>query len=464
MSMEANRDIDQFVKQKLIKRTYEYQDSFWGEAEQLILENERKRKRRKGGYLGLIGLALLATIAAGSYLISPSTSFFQEKNQTQQTEISSSIQQTPEPQLIKESVDQRLKTAEENSSNVRFPNLSHQEVLSLAATSSQDVQLLLPVLGKQQAYVLRSKEENVPLQQVAVNRGDLPHDHIPAAHDQYPQQGLVLEREQKPVSIKLLAMEAANQHDQEEEKVFMREVKQVNRHTIELAQIYTEAYKLKKGEKTLGDIRREKIKGRSHHWGLIAGLQLSQGAMGVSGERPSVGIDPLFGISYGRKLSRWLSIHADVRYQPRSGLDYQQSSQSIRYGFGFERNSTSLEIDRIHYLNMPLYVRIHVLPRHYLSVGMSYAYVFQLSGRLTHEQSSSFESPTTLSEVSWGNRKAFRRDDLRLQLGYEYHLGSRTFAGLQASYGLKNLYSDEVGLKARNVQLQLFLRYQLFSH
>ena len=82
--------------------------------------------------------------------------------------------------------------------------------------------------------------------------------------------------------------------------------------------------------------------------------------------------DPFLGVSYERHLSPWLSVHSGIRYQPRSGLNISQSSAITQYSFGVEQITTQLKAQRIHYISLPLYLRVRLRGRHAMTFGANY--------------------------------------------------------------------------------------------
>lgn len=207
------------------------------------------------------------------------------------------------------------------------------------------------------------------------------------------------------------------------------------------------------------DIRRVQLVRRPNHWSLVGGVQLSLNS------RSQLYGDPLLGVSYSRSLSPWLSMHADFLYHSQSGLAFSQHRNNVSYAFGFERDSLSLVAKRLHYLELPLYVRARLGRGHYVLAGMSYAYLLQVSGELhTHHSSSLSAEAVQSSQQVWVSRQAFRPHLLSLRLGYERQLWRGGFAGAVARYRLGPIYGSEASAQLPPLQLQLYLRHRLFKH
>ena len=77
MSKEIH--IDQFIQEKLEFLNFPYDDSFWNDAEKLIIKAEKEKRRRFLWWIFLITL-IIASLVMYSVLSSPNKSNFTNSN------------------------------------------------------------------------------------------------------------------------------------------------------------------------------------------------------------------------------------------------------------------------------------------------------------------------------------------------------------------------------------------------
>lgn len=438
MSMDGNRNIDQFVQKKLAKRNYEFQDAYWHAAEKLIVADEQRRKRRWWFFMAL-GLILL--LGGGS-------SYWGIRNwDLKALNISPNNIETPErftntthPQknftnIIAES--EKVNTSYEVSKKNRGKSSLDHSVNHSDNPLNQQLNQTIVISQGYDLVKKARKNEDFEERIAGITSVD-------DAGELIIRPSLLV----SPRSVPLISIK--NQTGLDKTIITLNTIETIITQLLNPLSIREEM-----------DLVKEKK--RHNAWYVIGGGQLSRGTLGQDGRRSGFGADPLLGISYERQLGRRISIHSDLRYQPRSGLNSAQTSTSTLYDFGIEQITTRLTAKRIHYLSLPIYLKIKVGKRHYTTLGVNYAYIFQVSGEKVSLHQNSLNGLSQTKESIWGLRQNFQQNDIALQLGYEYHLNNGLFIGLQANYGLKNLYKKEVGIMERNTQVQFYLRYRLFD-
>jgi hypothetical protein len=190
----------------------------------------------------------------------------------------------------------------------------------------------------------------------------------------------------------------------------------------------------------------------------------SIGMAGSIGDPKVNGTTPGLGIVYNYRLGRRLHLEAGAAYTIRLGLGGQLNFESVRYGFGYEREQTTLDFRQRHMLEIPLGLAWSPAPRHRIHAGMNIASQLNVQGEVTTVITDNFGKFNTTMLRQGGYRQAYRPMDYSIQLGYSYDVNSRFALQAVGQYGLTDLTPDDFWNEVRmdrNTQLRLQLNYFL---
>ncbi len=208
---------------------------------------------------------------------------------------------------------------------------------------------------------------------------------------------------------------------------------------------------------------------KRHALGITTGSNLSLGLINQGPTRSSIGALPYVGIHYSfdpKPTSPLLRLESGVFLMSRNGLSGSRSFRSVNFGFGFEEEIITLTPKALHALEIPLAASFRVRNRHYVTVGASGSYLIEITTQERLQRNDDFGTSTPDKKNVWGYRKGFNKLDAGAQIGYRYYLGRGFSLNLQGYYGLMDLTDNDFWENDqfdRNMQLRLFLRYDLFQ-
>lgn len=205
-----------------------------------------------------------------------------------------------------------------------------------------------------------------------------------------------------------------------------------------------------------------------HQVGLIFGANLSPGLKNGADQRAGWSTHPLVGVRYAYRLQPRLALSAGAQVQGRGGLNAGRSYESLTYGFGYEREITTLIPQRAYFLNIPLLAQYQIKGPHTLHLGLSYARLLgaQVAKEVYQEDSFSLRLGGE-SANDWGITQGIARQDLGILLGYGYYLGKGWHLGWETQYGLNDLTPDSFYQNQtidHNLQIRVHLTYDLIRY
>ncbi|MEL6652225.1 MAG: hypothetical protein AAFQ87_15600 [Bacteroidota bacterium] len=177
------------------------------------------------------------------------------------------------------------------------------------------------------------------------------------------------------------------------------------------------------------------------------------------------GTHPVIGLRYTRALSPRLKLYTGLLYQGRGQLEATAQSQRINYGFGADIASDFLQIDRLHYIEAPLGLDLRVYKGHYLLVGAQMAYLANVSGQVLRRTEDSFGLQGQESSPAWGYTEGLRRWNPSVTAGYAYYWRRGLRLGAMANYHLYSPLDGEFlnSPQPSPFQLRIFAEFYL-SH
>ncbi|MFK7921703.1 MAG: outer membrane beta-barrel protein [Bacteroidia bacterium] len=177
------------------------------------------------------------------------------------------------------------------------------------------------------------------------------------------------------------------------------------------------------------------------------------------------GSHPVLGLRYAYALNRRLKLYTGLMYQGRGAVNALTNIRQIDYGFGADIDATVLNIDRLHYLEVPLGIDLRVYKSHYLLLGTQLSYLLNASGTLTNRSENSFGLLDESENATWGYTQGLRKWNPALTVGYAYYWKRGLRIGASTNYNLKNPFQDDFYLERdlSRFQLRVFAEFYL-SH
>jgi hypothetical protein len=148
------------------------------------------------------------------------------------------------------------------------------------------------------------------------------------------------------------------------------------------------------------------------------------------------------GLTIAWPLSSRLRLVAEPSwYSWTAGFEYRQQAPEVTYGFGLQKRIYALEVQRLHYAGLPLYLQ-YGYGKISLEGGFTSKYL--LAARALYEYKDDPEQGAQVFDQQKGRlgRGNFNRLRLGAFAGLRYHLISRFSLGIRASFDPQPVMSD----------------------
>jgi hypothetical protein len=175
-------------------------------------------------------------------------------------------------------------------------------------------------------------------------------------------------------------------------------------------------------------------------------------------------INPVLGGGYSYSLTKRLRIEAGLQYTSiGKASDSSRIYTSQNFGFGLEQERTEIGLQRLHYVAMPIQLRIAFGRKNALLAGVTPHYLFTAESRVrTYTLSHSTITNDKTTRV-FGYNQGLRSTDLLLGAGYARTISDRLDVAAVFNFGLTDIKDNayfRFEKTERHKNLQLLLRYK----
>ncbi|MEX0968441.1 MAG: outer membrane beta-barrel protein [Bacteroidia bacterium] len=199
--------------------------------------------------------------------------------------------------------------------------------------------------------------------------------------------------------------------------------------------------------------------------GITGGFHVIRGFENGGNRAITSAANPIVGIYFGRLINYFLSINTELNYTSRAGLNADTTMQGKHYSFGLHQEEISVDIKRLHYLELPVYAELRTGGRYSVLAGMQGTYLLNTSGNVERKVSYATEPTQQSIEPAWGYTKGFNNYDLQLTIGCKMIMNERASILLRSHYGLLDITSDGHFNNTsvdRNLGLKFLFRYRFY--
>jgi hypothetical protein len=400
--------LDQYFRENLQDREFEFENSWWQQAEAL-LESERRRKRRKLAAWWTAGVVALALGVAGWYFLSEKTGVKADPTATQIPAAKQDENAVPSDSFEKNEPSQagnmKDETKQDGKSEQSFfdqkqtkNQLSNQKKPALRVASG--------VFKKDKTTIAGDKKSENSTMETAASHS--PANLTPEKNtDHNPTDSALPKSDFTPkAALRTEDLAALSQLSNPVRGDFLNDLKtgkNVLRGNDRLSIGFTLAQLMQpgasNGEQTI----------LGHRAGLVASYPISKNWFASTG----------------------------IQYHRRSGtFEVSKAAEIRRYRFGAEVDSQLLKPSSLHYFSVPVLVGWQ-RGRHVLETGLLLDYLAGVRGAI-----GTFEKTTDLpprkefraKQTGWLVEDGYKKMTATAQLGYRYRVNRQLSFGASANY------------------------------
>lgn len=416
-------NLDNLYNKKFQNREFEFKDSYWEAAEQLIIVDERNR--RKGRYFWFFGMLIF--LIAGGVL-----SWIGLKNAGKIETQSAILESMSQKQIsVARSPEQNINPQAEINSTTK-----NDAELNIARSNSETPfnQAGLPLKNSNQRLEKNDSgfsKSGVPSK--ALNQIIEPENVIQSIPQSVHQNETVLNKN--------MGNPTTENPVENAEKPEVSIVSGLAPIATIWNEIETPGYPELKKQAT--------PKNNPFSFGLTASALIYPAK---NDEKRWIGAS--FGVVGEYNLLNYLSLNAELLYTLRSGT-FGTTSGTIQtiYSFGKKTIEYSLYPENLHFLEVPVYVQ-YKTGKHGIEGGLTFSYLAGIRGNI-EKQTSLFPWERTGEDdfsrenqsAGWVAKDDFNSFNASLLLGYRYYLSQKIAIGLRSNYRfgelLKNTENQE---------------------
>ncbi len=429
-------NLDNFYNKKLQNRTFEFKDSYWEDAEQLIIADEKNR--RKGLYFWLFGILFIVILAGSIYWIGLPQP---ESGKAVSAFLNSPVEnQMQSDQNLKQDFNQSTDklSKEEN-------NLSEFNMINSDATISNDLSTDYSnnvIVNKIDASPEKSNpinhKENLSHSEKYTDPKDEKQslaDFSTGSKTTKENNQLVVFENDKTVNTKAESKndETVSQKDDQSKVLSVPLLK-----TLETVWDKIESPEYAKLKK----VRIPKT--RNFGFGITA-----SGLIYPAKQSEKAWIGVSFGLLGQYKILNALSLNAELLYTYRTGtFNAISKTTQTDYGFGKKTFDYSSKPESLHFVDFPVYVQ-YKSGRHRIDGGFTFSFLTGVRGNIEKQTSllpweRTGESAFSNENLSrgWLYKSDFNSFNTSLLLGYRYDLNKNFGLGLRSSYRFGDLFKN----------------------
>lgn len=175
-------------------------------------------------------------------------------------------------------------------------------------------------------------------------------------------------------------------------------------------------------------------------------------------------INPVLGGGYSHAFTKRLRIEAGLQFTTiGKASDSSRIYTSQNFGFGLEQERTEIGLQRLHYVAMPIQLRIAFGRKNALLAGVTPHYLFTAESRVrTYTLSHSTITNDKTTRV-FGYNQGLRQTDLLVNAGYARSISDRLAVSAVFNFGLTDIKDNayfRFEKTERHKNLQLLLLYK----
>jgi hypothetical protein len=448
--------VDDFIKGKMEQRDFEFSETHWMQAAQMIDAQEKKRKKAFWIWL-FLGQVMVLGIAYGMWDIRSNSTpeninkpqIVADKQSTipvpnndtqesiQETKSSSSDDlsqknKTENTAFVTNSLSSNSQNATSSQSS---PNPQQTTSKTNKATANNQIndstaEIKPGFPGQSNANTIASKKN--PLNETTMNDPNTPEHTLTAAMEEINNEALSREANSLVRQLPLLSFSVDHKLNNN-----------LNKETK--LPTSTPLYKT-----TLN---------------IIAASTLYP--YSTVGSKKFIGYT--FGVNYARNLKKAWAFEAGIHYRLRQGtFTRSQSTEKTTYAFSRSVEQFFSLPEQIHSLEIPLSVTF-IKNRHNASIGLNYAYLLGVKGSLNRQGYGEGFSSNQLAEViekGWVDASTFKQNHYDLFAAYYFSANTNLSVGVKAHYTIGSILQDSNSTtytESKPFFFDLGLRYNLFK-
>ena len=433
--MNHPEDLDNFVKNKLNSRSFDYKEDYWNEVAAKLHKRKRLKIIRNIFYSGL-SAACLAILFWGVHFQFSDNNIFLEK-------IATSISLENKKNILEKTKTIVLKDSEEMKKFADNETVEYSGVQNFSTENNTQ----------------QSHSESVDGSNYQTAADEFVYNETNSTTDNYNQDVLNnnenIDSSTTNQNFNSLVDASGNSNSESSNFASNSFIQNIIANTI-IENNISETPKLS----TL--LCENRFQKKLSIYGL-AGVAVLKPFQGNVNEGNTISTGVVFGLKLQYMFSPNWSVGCGINYHTRNKLNTDTTVTVINYDFGYTLFQKTVRANFIQYAEFPLFATYHLSKNHSFSSGIIFAFNTAVNQSVTEITTNNFETET-IDKNEMKAFEGFENFDYRFAVAYNYSYGKSAF-GLEAHYGLQDVTSNSFfnnSTADKNMQLRFYAAYQLF--
>lgn len=466
--MNSEKDFKDALKDKLNEKQFQFDESAWQQASQMLDATREEKKRRPFPYFLVAGVLVFVSLI-GFYILKPS----------EQAKEISSLNTASENAAIKNNetvITQNKEVASEKTQET----LSTSEEKNVTAQTKKEIEKTETIITQNKipakensAYIKtkipQTKKQKVKTKKEAVIKNEFAV--IPVKEEinnkvttktQTPKQKEVVVNEGTEIKNEETVVKESSVTPLEEIKAeqlaLLTSVLPVNINPVKEPVTFIEL------PKTVSE-RKDKVKEPVHFVSFEAGATYLFG-WNNPGKKDANGVNPVVGLNYSN-VSKPITFSFGMHYTVVRNLSYSSHTvTTTRYNFGEESDVMIFTPTTMHYLTAPIRIGYSVNSKNTFGLGYNVGYLFNLNSNVElYAQTAGKKGNATILKTS-GYTQGFKTIDQQISVFYRRNLAKDLLLNAEFMYGLTDVKDNKFfnsNVFERNTGVKVTLIYNLFK-
>jgi len=157
------------------------------------------------------------------------------------------------------------------------------------------------------------------------------------------------------------------------------------------------------------------------------------------------GFNAVFGLSASHQFTKKWSVLLGVQYNSLAHLNYSNyTSSNLQYDLGYNQTKTIITPTILYYMAIPIKLQYHFNEKNNISIGVNALYLLNTSSKIETYTESTFGTPVYNSSTKKGYMDGFSTWDLQPSFAYRRRIVKCLSINAEVYYGLMDLKKNGV--------------------
>ncbi len=463
--MNSEKDFKDALKEKLNEKQFQFDESAWEQASQMLDATREEKKKRPFPYFLVSGILLFVSVI-GFFVLKP-TETVKEISSTNTITDASAIKKDERvnaetKEISPEKIIANPSPLEKNVNTGSKKEIVENKTVDIEkATSVKENSIATKKTNSQQkSREPKTRTKIITNPVIAIASKNEENNITATTNTKEPEEYKVVVNQTPVTKTKEVVKEhiTVAEEIKADELVTLVSLLPVNTSPVKEPLAYIELPKT-------NEAPNNNVKEPVHFISFEAGANYLFG-WNNPGKKDANGINPIVGLNYSN-VNKPITFSFGIHYTMVRNLSYSSHTvTTTRYNFGEESDVMVFTPTTMHYLVAPIRIGYSIDPKNTFGLGYNVGYLLNLNSNVElYAQSAGRKSNSTVLKTS-GYTQGFKTLDQQISVFYRRNLSKDLYLNTEFMFGLTDIKDNKFFNSAsfeRNMGLKITLMYNLFK-